>query len=144
MKRFFSGWIAVYIINSITGYIEHDIFLHKTYMQLMPALHSGDVKSKIWAFIITSLTSSFFFTLIYGQWQKKGNPEEGLRYGFFMGIWIFLGMALNTYAGTGLIPLSLALQWLIYGVIQYSIAGMVIAYVYNYKKTPVELEKIKG
>ncbi|HEU0226974.1 MAG TPA: hypothetical protein VFQ86_04500 [Arachidicoccus soli] len=133
IKRFLLGWVAVYTFNSLSGYLIHDILLHKTYMALMPALHSGDIKNKIWAFAITSVTGSFFYTFIYSAWKKRGTLAEGLKYGFFIGLWMSLDMSLNTYASTGLIPLSLALQWLIYGLVQYSIAGIVVSYVYNYR-----------
>lgn len=137
-KRFLLGWLIVYTFNSFTGYVIHDILLHKTYMNLMPVLHSQDIKSKIWAFVITSITGSFFYTLIYSAWKKSGDIKEGLKYGFFIGIWMGLNMSLNTYASTGLIPLSLAIQWLIYSLIQYSIAGSLLAWVYNYKKIVVQ------
>lgn len=131
--RFFLSWLAVYIISSITGYIEHDIILHKTYMSLMQVLQSANVKSKIWAFIISAVLGTFFFTSIYVRWQKKGSIMEGLRYGIFIGIWLGVLMSLDTYASTGLIPFSLAIQWFVYGVIHYAIAGIVLAYVYNFK-----------
>lgn len=137
LKRFLLTLLAVYIVSSITGYIEHDIILHKTYMSLIPILHSADVKSKIWAFIISAVLGTFFFTIIYAQWQKKGTIAEGLKYGIFIGIWLSILMAMDTYASTGLIPFSLAIQWLIYGVIRYAILGIVAGGIYNYKKIKV-------
>jgi hypothetical protein len=132
-KRFFLSWLAVYAIHSITGYFIHDKLLHKTYMELMPTLHSENIKSKIWAFIISSVVSTFIFTLIYTKWEKKGTIGEGILYGLFLGAWIGIQMSLNTYASTGLIPFSLAIQWLMYALIQEAIAGALLAFVYNYK-----------
>jgi len=134
-KRFFIGWLAVYALNSCTGYVIHHLILGRTYINLMPVLHSQDIKSKIWAFIISSITGSFFFTLIYSSWKKRGASTEGLTYGLFIGLWMGTNMALNTYASTGLVPFSLAIQWLIYSVVQYSLAGYLLAIVYNYKKS---------
>lgn len=137
-KRFFLAWLAVYVFCSITGYIEHDVILHHTYMSLQPALHSGDVKSKIWAFVISAVVSTFFYTLIYSSWKKKGTVGEGLKYGIFIGLWMWIVMTMRTYASTDLIPFSLAMQWLVYGIIQYALGGMVMAVVYNYKRIPVK------
>lgn len=134
-KRFFLAWLAVYIVSSITGYIEHDIILHKTYMSLQPALHSADIKSKIWAFIISAIVSTFFYTLIYSAWKKKGTAMEGLKYGIFIGLWMWIVMTMRTYASTDLIPASLEIQWLVYGIIQYALCGLLLALVYNYKGT---------
>lgn len=134
-KRFFLGWFAVYALSSITGYLEHDIILADTYRQLMSVLHSSDIRSKIWAFVVTSITGSFFFTLIFSKWQKKQSILEGLEYGLIIGTWIGLFMSLNTYASTGLIPFSLAIQWFIYNVIQYAAAGSLLAYCYRFKSS---------
>lgn len=132
-KRFLPGWLAVYIVCSITGYIEHDMILHKTYMRLQPSLHATDVRSKIWAFAISEVVGTFLFTLIYARWKKEGSISEGLQYGVLTGIFVFLGRSLDTYAGTDLVPLSLCMQWLIYGIIQYVVAGVVLSYICNYK-----------
>lgn len=132
-KRFFLSWIMVYVIQSLSGYFVHDIFLHRTYMELMPTLHSENIKSKIWAFIVSSVVSTFIFTLVYSKWKKSGNIVEGILYGLFLGAWIGIQMSLNTYASTGLIPFSLAIQWLMYALIQWAIAGALLAFVYNYR-----------
>lgn len=137
-KRFFLAWLAVYIFCSITGYLEHDVILHNAYMRLMPTIHSADVKSKIWAFIISAIVSTFFYTLIYTSWKKKGTVAEGLKYGIFIGLWMWIVMTMRTYASTDLIPFSLITQWLIYGFIQYALCGILVALVYNHKKRSVQ------
>jgi len=137
IKRFLLGWVVVYAFDSFSGYLIHDVLLHKTYMTLMPSLHSEDIKSKIWAFILTGVTGSFFYTLIYSSWKKYGTITEGIKYGFFIGTWMGLNMSLNTYASTGLIPFSLAMKWLIFSIIQYTIAGSLLAFVFNYKAKKV-------
>jgi hypothetical protein len=133
IKRLLLSLIIVYTFFSFSGYVIHDILLHKQYMALMPTLHSEDIKSKIWAFIITGVAGSIFFTLIYSSWKKNGTITEGLKYGIFIGMWMGLSMSLNTYASTGLIPFSLAMQWLIYSILQYALAGCLLALVYNYR-----------
>ncbi|MBS1919682.1 MAG: hypothetical protein JST17_05490 [Bacteroidetes bacterium] len=135
IKRFVIAFLAVYTFNSISGYVIHDVLLHSEYMKLRPVLHSEDINSKIWAFVITSVTGAFFFTLIYSAWKKQGTIAEGLKYGFFIGLWLSINMSLNTYAGTGLIPFSLAMEWFFYYLIQYSLAGVLLAFAYNYKSS---------
>ena len=132
-KRFLLSLIIVYAFFSISGYLVHDILLHKQYMALMPTLHSENIKSKIWAFIVESTVGCIFFTLIYSSWKKSGTIKEGLTYGIFIGLWIGLDMSLRTYASTDLIPFSLIMQWLIYGLLQYAIGGCLLAFVYNYR-----------
>ncbi|HVZ56642.1 MAG TPA: hypothetical protein VG870_08295 [Chitinophagaceae bacterium] len=132
-QRFFLSWLVVYAIHSLSGYFIHDIVLHKTYMALMPTLHSENIKNKIWAFIISSVVSTLIFTWVYSKWRKKGTIGEGILYGFFLGAWIGIQMSLNTYASTGLIPFSLAIQWFVYALFQEAIVGGLLAFVYNYR-----------
>jgi len=68
---------------------------------------------------------------------KKGTVGEGILYGLFLGVWIGIQMSLNTYASTGLIPFSLAIQWFIYALIQEAIVGALLAFVYNYKANKI-------
>ena len=132
-KRFFLSWLIVYAFDSSTGYLIHHVILGNTYKSLSSVLQSGDIKNKIWAFIISSTAGSFFFTLIYSKWKKSGFVIEGLKFGSWIGIWMGLNMALNTYASTGLVPFSLAMQWLLYNIIQYALAGSLVAFAYNFK-----------
>jgi hypothetical protein len=60
---------------------------------------------------------------------------EGVRYGLYIGIWMSIGMAYGTYAMIA-IPYSLALQWFIYGIIQYVIYGVLLSLVFGKKETP--------
>ncbi|MFI5134536.1 MAG: hypothetical protein ACHQD9_01665 [Chitinophagales bacterium] len=134
MKRFLLSWLAVYIINSISGFVIHHVILGATYQALSGSLHS-DAPNRIGYFIALSITGSFFLTLIYSQWKKKQTITEGAMYGFLIGCWMSLNMALSVYASTQLIPLSLAVQWLVYGIIQYTIAGCVVAWVFNLRNS---------
>lgn len=61
--------------------------------------------------------------------ENKG-IMEGVRYGFYIRVWMSVGMAYGTYAMVA-IPYSLALQWFIYGVIEYIIAGVALALVFK-------------
>lgn len=131
-KRFFISWFIIYVINSFTGYLIHHVILGATYKAIAPTLHA-DVMNRLWAFILISITGSFFFTLIYSTWQKNHTVFEGLKYGLFIGIWMGLNTSLTAYAASELIPLSLATKWITFAIIQYGFSGAVLAFVYNYK-----------
>jgi len=88
ITRFLAAYVAVYIFNSLSGYLIHDRLLHQQYMELMPILHTEHIQHKIWAFILTAVTGSFFFTLVYSAWKKSGSISEGLVYGLIIGLWI--------------------------------------------------------
>lgn len=80
------------------------------------------------------VVGAFFFSFIFSKGYEGKGILEGVRYGLYIGIWMSIGMAYGTYAMIA-IPDSLALQWFIYGVIEYVIYGILLALVFG-KKQP--------
>ena len=132
-KRFFISWSVVYISNSITGFIIHDLILKSSYKEVAENLHAH-VMGRLWAFIVITIVGSFFFTLIYERWRKSGNPGEGLRYGFFIGTWVTLSTYLGAYASSDAIPLSLVIKWVALGIPQFTLSGWLLGLVGSHKK----------
>ncbi len=128
--KFFLGWLSVYVVNSFTGYLIHHVILGNTYKALAGSLHAH-VISRLWAFILISLTGSFFFTFIYANWEKTETISEGLKYGLFIGVWMGLNVSLTAYAGSELIPLSVAAEWITFTILQYILSGLVLAFIYH-------------
>ena len=60
----------------------HHGIMGNTYKSLSSVLQSGDIESKVWAFAISSVAGSFFFTLVYSKWKKSGTLNEELKFGF--------------------------------------------------------------
>jgi hypothetical protein len=131
-KRFFLSWFLIYVLNSFSGYFIHHVLLGDTYKQIASALHA-DVKGRLWAFIIISISSSFFFTLIYSRWRRNNTITEGLKFGFFAGTWITFSEYFSAYASSDAIPLSLTIEWIVLGLLQSCLAGCILALVYNYR-----------
>jgi len=125
LQRFFITWLAVYLVNSLSGYLIHHIILAEDY-RTMTAVWQSDARSRILFFIISSVIGSFFLTLVYAKWQKMKTVSEGALYGLFIGLWMGSNMALNTYASSNLIPFSLSMKWLVLSMIQYTIDGCIL------------------
>jgi len=130
-KKVWMGFIAVFITMEILSFVVNGLILGATY-EATKALWRTDMNSLMWIFHVLTLVGSFFFTLIFSKGYEGKGLMEGVRYGTYIGIWMSIGMAYGTYAMIP-IPYSLALQWFIYGVIQYIIAGVVVAQVYGMK-----------
>jgi hypothetical protein len=88
--------------------------------------------SKMWIYHLLALIGSFFFAFIFSKGFENKGIVEGVRYGIYVGIWLSIGKAYGTYAMIA-IPYSLALQWFIYGVLEYVIAGVVLAFIFGRK-----------
>jgi hypothetical protein len=136
-KKVWTGFIAVYIAMVLTNMAIHMGLLSSIYhsdavMKLMRPESDGTV----WIYFVTSLIISFFFTLIFSKGYEGKGLGEGVRYGLYVGLLMSTPMAYDSYASYPL-PYSLALQWFIYGVIQYIILGIVVSLVFGGKAKEV-------
>ncbi len=68
---------------------------------------------------------------------------EGVRYGLWIGLFISIPMAFNLYVVLP-VPVSLALQWFIYGLLQTIICGTVLAMVYKPTKATISEIQPRG
>jgi hypothetical protein len=129
-KKVWLGFIAAFITFEVLNYIVNYLILGSTLDSL--TVWRSDMSSKMWIFHLVMLIGSFFFAFIFSKGYENKGIMEGVRYGLYIGIWLSVGMAYSTYAMIA-IPYSLALQWFIYGVIEYIIAGIVLALVFRPK-----------
>jgi hypothetical protein len=130
-KKLWVGFIAVYVGMVVTNLIIHVGLLASAYhTEEMMKLMRPEADAKTWIFFVTSAIISFFFTLIFSKGYTGKGMGEGIRYGLYVGLLMATPMAYDSYASYPL-PYSLALQWFIYGMIQYIILGAIVAMVYG-------------
>lgn len=132
-KKIWVGFIAVFILMSITSFLIHGLILDSVYRsEEMKSVWRSDMESKMWIFYVVNLITSFFFTFIFSKGYEGKGIGEGVRYGLYMGLLMATPMAYASYASYP-IPYHLALQWFIYGMIQYLILGVAVAMVFGSK-----------
>jgi len=134
MKKVLIGFVVVFIAMVVMSFIVDFLILGSTYESLK-SLWRPDMQSKMWIYYIIMIVGSFFFSFIFSKGYEGNGIMEGVRYGLYIGIWMSIGMAYGTYAMIA-IPYSLALQWFIYGIIQYVIYGVLLSLVFGKKETP--------
>lgn len=127
-RKFWLGALAVFVVMEVLMYLVDGVILAGAYMSVK--VWRPDMMSLMWVYQILTVITAFFFTLIFSKGYENKGIMEGVRYGFYIGVWLSSGMAYGTYAMIE-IPGSLAVQWLIYGIIEYIIAGIVLALVYK-------------
>ena len=130
-KKVLLGWVAAFVTLMVLDFVIHGVLLASTYESLA-SLWRPDMNDKMWIMWVVSLIGSFFFAFIFSKGYENKGIAEGLRYGLYIGIWIGSGFAYGTYAMIA-IPYSLALQWFIYSIIEFVIAGAVLALVFGMK-----------
>ena len=127
-KKFLLGFVVVFIVLEILMYFVDGVLLASTYATVQ--IWRPDMRSLMWVYHVITLIGAFFFTFIFSKGFENKGIMEGVRYGFYIGVWMSVGMAYGTYAMVS-IPYSLALQWFIYGILEYIIAGVALALVFK-------------
>ncbi len=128
-KKWAIAALGVFIVDQLLDYIIHGVILMGTY-EATASLWRPDMESKMYIMWITGAVFAILFVYFYAKGYEGRGIIEGVRYGLWMGLFLAIPMAYNTYA-TISIPYSLAFQWFIYGVIQIVICGVVAAALYK-------------
>ena len=84
----------------------------------------------MWIMYVTDIIWSFFFAFFFVKGYEGKGIMEGLRFGFYIGLFWSLVSAYQSYAFVPM-PYSLALKWFIFGMIESLILGVVAALVYK-------------
>jgi hypothetical protein len=130
-KKYILAVIVVFIVEEFLNWIIHGVILAPLYEATASIWRPlEEMNSMMWIMWIGDLIFSIFFVYIFTKGYENKGAGEGLRYGFLVGCLLSVPMAFSTYA-TQPIPFSLAVQWLIFGIIALTILGIVAAAVYK-------------
>ncbi|MBN2061566.1 MAG: hypothetical protein JW882_14235 [Deltaproteobacteria bacterium] len=129
VKRFVVAIIGVFITILILDYVIHSLILLNTYKDLK-GVWRPDFMSKTWIMYITALVFSVLFVYIFTKNYEGKGIGEGIRYGILIGLLMNVVGAFNQYASYP-IPFTLALQWFIYGTIEFIVCGIVTTLIYK-------------
>ena len=132
VKKLILAVVAVFVLMQITDYIIHNLILSSTYQALVN-LWRPDMMSLMWLMTLTSLFFSFMFVFIFTKGYEGKGIWEGVRYGLIIGLLMNVVGMLNQYAVYP-IPFILVIQWFIYGMVQFIIAGIVTSLIYKPEK----------
>ncbi len=135
-KKVWLGFIATFIVLQVLEIVINSVILRPAYESLKNVWRP-DMMSKTWIFSLVLLIGSFFFTFIFAKGFENKGIIEGVRYGIYVGIWLGTGKAYATYAMIA-IPYSLALEWFVYSVLEYVIAGVVLSFIFAPKEKAPE------
>ena len=138
VKRYLLASAAVFVAAEILEYIIHEVILGSTYESLQQ-LWRPDMDSMMWIYPVIGVIWSLLFVCIFTKGYEGKGIMEGVRFGVIIGLFVSIPMAFGTYAMIA-IPGSLACQWLIYGLIETIILGIVVAAIYR----PKQPEAVSG
>lgn len=139
-KRFVVGSLVVLAVYLVFDYLVNAGVLRTTYeSESLKKLWRPDFADKTWIMWIINVIWSFLFSLIYIKgYEGRGGMMEGVRYGFWIGLFMSVPMAFGQYVVYP-IPFQLALQWFVFGTLQSVICGAALAFVYRSVKPTVRM-----
>lgn len=131
VKKWVIASIVVFLVSQILEFIIHFLILGGAYEATSHIWRpEAEMNQLMWLMWLVGLIWSFLFVYIFAQGREGKGLMEGIRFGIIIGLFYMIPMSLGNYAAMP-IPFSLALSWLIYGILELIILGILVALLYK-------------
>ena len=135
-KTFWIGFVAVFVVAQVIGFLVHGLWLQGTYQALAAVFRpEAEMNSMMWMMMLGGAIYLFLFCLIFTKGYEGKGIGEGIRYGLLIGLFFSIPMAVDQFVVYP-ITAELAAIWLITGVISFMILGAVFAAIYKPTTAP--------
>jgi hypothetical protein len=139
IKRFAIASVVLFILWQITGYIIHEVILGSTY-EALKSVFRPDMNEKMWMFMPMQAVVTLLFVYIFIKGYENKGLMEGVRYGIIIALFMGIPSSFSQYVLYPF-PFSLALQWFLYGVVEYILAGILVSVIYK-PKAKTQTQKV--
>lgn len=129
IKKFIMAVLIVFIIIQITNFIYHNLMMGATY-EAMQGVWRPDMMDKMWLMYIVSIVFSSLFVYIFLKGFAQNGIKGGMQYGVVMSFLQPLIASVSQYVFYP-IALSLAVQWFVFGLIQFVLCGIFVSIFYK-------------
>jgi hypothetical protein len=139
-KRVWLTALLVFIALQITNIIIHSVIMMHVYdsEQVKAAFRTLEEMNRfMWVFYVTGAVFSFFFAFFFAKGYEHKGLAEGIRFGFYIGIFFYYVSTFNEFVIFP-IPYKLVWYWIIGGVTQTIILGIIAALIYKPKPSQWE------
>jgi hypothetical protein len=130
-KTFWIGFVVVYIVMQVIGFVVHGVLMNDTYEALAAIFRPKEqMDSMMWIMMISAAVVMFVFCYVFTQGREGTGVMEGVRYGTLMGVFLGLPTSIDAYV---IYPITqeLAAVWFISAVVSMMIAGAVFSVIYK-------------
>jgi hypothetical protein len=133
MKKYLLSVVVVFVWLTVFGMIYHGKILESTYIETMQFWRPEAEMMRLMPFVyVGHILFALLFCCIYTKGLEAGKPGlgQGLRYGFWVGLLLHLPMTVAHYAYVPY-PAKLLVAWLIGGMIESVVAGLIVGKLYQ-------------
>lgn len=135
-KRFVIASVVVFVAIQVMEFIVNNIIMMGQYESLKN-LWRPDMASKMWIMYLVGVLVAFLFTYIFIKGREGKGLAEGIRYGII--IWLFVAVPMSLWFWVMLpVPFKMSLWWMIFSLIEYIVAGILVAAIYKPVQAPAE------
>ncbi len=127
--RFILATFTLLALALVWNGIVHFIILRSQEAGIASLLRS-DAADKLWLSLLGTLCMMAVFIGLYQRWRRSGSLKEGLQYGLVFGFLAGVLVDLNQYVLFP-VPATLAALWFLFGLMEFSLYGMVLARIAN-------------
>lgn len=130
-KTFWIGYVVVFVVAQVIGFLVHGVWLTSTYEALAAAFRpEAEMNSMMWMMMLGGALYLFLFCLIFTKGYEGKGIGEGIRYGLLMGLFLWIATAVDQFV---VYPITseLAIMWFVAGVVTFMILGAVFAAIYK-------------
>jgi hypothetical protein len=130
-KTFWIGWLVVFVVMQVYGYLVHEVGMSGTYESLAPIFRpEAEMMDMMWMMTVGSAITMLVFCYIFTFGREGKGVMEGVRYGFWMGVFLSIPSAVDQYV---VFPLTgkVAVVWFITGLVGWIISGAIFAAIYK-------------
>jgi ABC-type multidrug transport system permease subunit len=134
-KRLLIAFLLVFVGYLATNILIHTVILGNTYLkpEVLDSMRpEADMGKYFWVRIVTMLVFSFFFTYIFAKGYERKGLMEGVRYGLIITLFYFFVTCFDQFV-TYPIPYFVVWYWIIAGLVQSVLMGIIAALVYKPK-----------
>ena len=133
IKRFLLSILAVFITFEVLSFLIHSVLLSGMYTESM-AVWRTDMMEFMWLIYIADLLFVVLFVTIYTRWLNGPGIKAGLLFGLLVGLMMNTSGMINQFVIYP-IPGNLLWWWIITGLIQFVLCGLVLGVIYKPKLT---------
>ena len=128
-KRFVIASVVVFVAVQVMEFIVNGLIMKDQYESLK-SLWRPDMASKMWLMYVVGVLVAFLFTYIFVKGREGKGIAEGIRYGIV--IWLFVAIPMSLWFWAMFpVPFKISLWWMVFSLIEYIIAGILVAAIYK-------------